>query len=306
MLPPEHEKLHQLALEKASLYRKVEAELLEILDQMDTQKIYRALGYASLFDYSTKALKLTEASAFNFITVARKAREIPELKAEIQAGNLSVSKARKITPILHSENKGEWLQKAKTLSQRELEKEVAKVSPKTAVPERAVYVSDKRMKLTLGISEELMKRLKRAQDLVSSSQRKAVSYEETLEEALNLFLQRKDPVEKSKQAEVKEKSRPPSVPSQTTSSRSLSRDRFSRNRKHLPAAVSHKVFGRDQGKCQHQNPDGTLCQKARWVHLHHLQPIAMGGPNTLANLTTLCANHHRLVHERASPRFSRR
>jgi hypothetical protein len=39
------------------------------------------------------------------------------------------------------------------------------------------------------------------------------------------------------------------------------------------------------------------CQNRRFVHAHHVQHWARGGPTTLANLVLLCPRHHRLVHE---------
>ena len=48
------------------------------------------------------------------------------------------------------------------------------------------------------------------------------------------------------------------------------------------------------------------CSNAIWVHAHHVEHFADGGPTTLSNLILLCGSHHRLIHEggwvlRASP-----
>jgi hypothetical protein len=47
--------------------------------------------------------------------------------------------------------------------------------------------------------------------------------------------------------------------------------------------------------------DGTCtfpgCSNDIWVHAHHVQHFADGGPTTLDNLVLLCGAHHRLVHE---------
>ncbi|OYZ10966.1 MAG: hypothetical protein B7Y39_19920, partial [Bdellovibrio sp. 28-41-41] len=42
--------------------------------------------------------------------------------------------------------------------------------------------------------------------------------------------------------------------------------------------------------------DGSICGQSRWVHFHHIQPVANGGENTAENLVTLCSSHHRLWH----------
>ena len=65
---------------------------------------------------------------------------MPELKTEINKGHISISKARRITSVLTSENKSYWFNLAKTKSKQVLEKEVARVSPKTQVREKLSYI----------------------------------------------------------------------------------------------------------------------------------------------------------------------
>ncbi|OYZ18246.1 MAG: hypothetical protein B7Y39_14005, partial [Bdellovibrio sp. 28-41-41] len=67
-------------------------------------------------------------------------------------------------------------------------------------------------------------------------------------------------------------------------------------RESLKAEVIHAVNLRDRGQCQAVQPDGSICGQSRWVHFHHIQPVANGGENTAENLVTLCSSHHRLWH----------
>ena len=103
------QKLHTEALQISKEIRKYESQLLDILDQLDRRKGFMEFGYSSLFQYVVESLGLSEARASNFITVARKSREIPELKEGVRSWKFSVSKARKITPVLTKENKEQWL-----------------------------------------------------------------------------------------------------------------------------------------------------------------------------------------------------
>jgi len=61
----EQKTVHQRALEIASRYRKCEGELLEIIIAVDKQKVFRALGYSSLFQYAVCELKFSEAPLTN-------------------------------------------------------------------------------------------------------------------------------------------------------------------------------------------------------------------------------------------------
>lgn len=190
--------LHERALEAATRYRKAEGELIGILQQAEDRRVFLAKGHSSLFLYVVKGLGLSDSVAYNLISVARKAREVPELKAEIAAGAITLSNARKIVPVLNRENKAEWLEKARTLSQRRLEKEVVKVRPQEATPEKVSYVTESRVKLQLGLSEKDILKLRRVQDLFCQAKKRPVSLEEVLVSLTDDFLRRSDPVEKAK------------------------------------------------------------------------------------------------------------
>ncbi len=65
----------------------------------------------------------------------------------------------------------------------------------------------------------------------------------------------------------------------------------------VSVSVEDQVNFRDQGRCAIEMPDGTKCGEAKWVHQHHIIPREHGGEDTLENLITLCAAHHRMVHK---------
>lgn len=174
----------------------MEAELLDVLQQVDQHRVYLRQGYSSLFQYVVRGLGFSESVAYNFITVARKAREVPELKASLQNGALSLSNARKIVPVLTAANQAEWLKKASELSNRQLEKEVVRVRPELATPERASYVSAHRVRLELGLEEREMLKLRRIQDLLSQTRRRSVSLEEVIAHLTGEYLRKNDPLKK--------------------------------------------------------------------------------------------------------------
>jgi hypothetical protein len=267
--------LHEKALEIVTRYKKTEAELLEILDQIDRKKIFLQMGYGSLFDYSVKALGLTEGTAYNFVNVMRKARKVPELRVAIASGELTISKARKISSILTSENQAEWINAAKALSQKAIEHKVATAFPSQARSERSKYISKERLEIKLSISEALFKKIKRIQDLESKRQKCAVNWEETVEALANLYLEKKDPVRKAERVLVKKEK------SVQQFSRIVSRT--------IPAHILHQVNTRDKGQCQ-------ICGNTRWTEVHHKLEWSRGGKHNLENLVTLCSAHHKFLH----------
>jgi hypothetical protein len=191
------EQIHARALEVVSRYKRTEAELIEVLQLAEKHQVHELRGHTSLYSYAVSELGLGEHAAYNLITVSRKATQVPELKTQLELGAITLSKARRISAVMTSENQSEWLEKAATLTSRELEKEIARVRPKEATPERATYVSENQIKLEFGLSEEVFSRLKRSQDILCQSRKKHVSFEEALDIVNSEFLERHDPIEKA-------------------------------------------------------------------------------------------------------------
>jgi hypothetical protein len=59
----------------------------------------------------------------------------------------------------------------------------------------------------------------------------------------------------------------------------------------VPPAIRRALRDRDKG-CRFPG-----CRHRRYLHAHHIEHWARGGPTALDNLVELCSFHHRLVHE---------
>jgi len=197
------DEIHSRALDVSVRYKRDEAELIDVLQQVDAHQVFLIRGHASLFSYVVQELGLSESTALSLISVARKAREVPALKEKLQSGEITLSGARRIVAVITPENQNEWIEKASTLTARGLEKEIVKVRPQEATRERASYVTPTRVKLELGLSEFEMLQLRRVQDLLSQSQRRSVSLEDTISSLTADFLHRHDPIEKAKRHTVR-------------------------------------------------------------------------------------------------------
>ncbi|HEY8279858.1 MAG TPA: HNH endonuclease signature motif containing protein, partial [Bdellovibrionota bacterium] len=72
--------------------------------------------------------------------------------------------------------------------------------------------------------------------------------------------------------------------------------------KTIPPTLRREVWARDQGVCTYQSPDtNKICGARDLIQIDHIQPLALGGKNELANLRLLCAAHNRA---RAEKTFS--
>jgi hypothetical protein len=313
-----YEKVKALNSEAIQIVGRVhhdESRLIEILQELDRLRGYFAFGVNSLFDYCLTVLKLSPAKTQNYLSVARKSFEVPALKAAIDAGELSICKARKIAPVISKTNHTEWLTLAKESSTREIEKAVAKAQPTLAVQERVKYVAEDRLSLTLGISEQALEKLKKVMDLESQRSKKSASREDALIAALDVYLERHDPVKKAERAELraenkkagkyadksaKENNQSDTKINERVFSTQGNAQRVARHigrREALPAALVHAVHMRDQRQCAHKI-NGKRCGATRWLDIHHIVPRSIGGTDTLENLMTVCSAHHRSIHSR--------
>ena len=304
--------LHSRALSAAKNFKESERALQEILREIDHHRVYYDLGYRSLMDYAISALGLTPDVAYNHCSVAKKSQDLPEVRKAISEGVISVSAVRHLAPILTRENQKEMVALASRLPQTELRREIARRNPEMEdVPERARYVTEDRLALELRISDELMKKLRRAQDLVSQSHQELATLEDTLEALVDVFLECKDPVKKAERVQKKKSTPEPKLPlpeSEQTASAGKEANHLAQEfriirkppprRVAISAALKNELLLRTNGRCTGQNPDGSRCEQTRWLHFHHLKPLSQGGENKIENLAVLCSGHHRMVHRK--------
>jgi hypothetical protein len=281
--------LHHRALRAAKKLHSAEVELVEILQEIDDCRGFKELGYSSLFVYATDELGLSEECAFKLIRVERKSSEVPELKVALEAGKFTLSKAVVIASVITPENQAHWISMASKHSKRELEKLVAEAQPGKPKPERIRPQGDM-MRLEFSVTREVFELLQRSQDLVAQKRGDAPSMAEVLGILAAAYVQREDPVEKADRSAHKahkhkaHKHKAHKTVPGDSSSRQESR---------------HQVHHRDRGRCQYKFPNGKICGQRKWVHLHHIRPKSQGGLDDPENLVTLCAAHHRMVHETA-------
>ncbi len=199
--------IHDRAVAAADGFKRSEAELMEALISVASEKVHLRLGYPSLFQYAVTALGLSEAVAYNAVAVSRKAVEVAALRNAVASGSLGFSKARKVLSVLSPrrpvEEQVAWVEKAVLLSSRNLERAVARENPAEAISERAIYRSALRIELSLGVSETLLLDLRQVQNLVSSARGTSASLEDTLRAMVELYLARKDPERKARRVIAK-------------------------------------------------------------------------------------------------------
>src|ERR1700677_3167081 len=80
-------KLKNLVIEE----RKLTAEILEYLREVEVRKLFLELGYPSLFEFCMRELGYSEGSAQRRISAMRLIKTLPEIEDKIVTGELSLS-----------------------------------------------------------------------------------------------------------------------------------------------------------------------------------------------------------------------
>jgi len=130
---PDDELLRRLG-ELVSQSRRVEADLVLHIGEVDERRLYARLAFPSMFAYCTEHLHLSEAEAYRRISVARAARKHGVLLAMLRDGRLHLSGIALIAPFLTADNRNALLERASHLSKRQIERLVAELSPRPDVP----------------------------------------------------------------------------------------------------------------------------------------------------------------------------
>ena len=219
------------------------------------------------------------------------AKEIPAVKEAIENRELSITGAKKLVNVITPENKALWLEKAKSSSTRQLERDIAKEKPETKIKERVRPIAESLFELRCALSSNGEKLLTQALDLLSSKRKKAVHHGEAIEAILEEFVERHDPVKKAERALARKK----------TDELVARPTKKNGKRTAVSRPVAHIVTLAAQGQCVHVDYRGVRCSNRRWVQKHHHQEVSRGGLHTPENLTLLCSAHHRLVHRKKLP-----
>lgn len=288
--------IHAKAVQLSQNYLRLEWEIIQILQQVEMTKLHKHFNCSSLFRYSVDVLGLSEAVSYSLITLARKAREVPALAVAIKNGKVSASKASRICAVMDLENAEALIKFASENSSKAIEHEVARRNPKAKGRDRARVLSDEYIEVIVTMKKSDFENLKRVESLEARTNNK-VSLGRAVAAGSEAYLEKNDPVRKAERAQKRKSQKAAGEPATETE---LCVRRVYQ-RVDLTAEQKHAVFIKDRGCCTHLDSSGKRCNSDRWVQIHHIVPVSMGGSNDPSNLTTLCSFHHDLVHQMEMP-----
>jgi hypothetical protein len=305
----------------ASGERRATADLIRALMELDARRLYLGEGCSSLFSYCMRVLHLSEGGAYNRIETARAARRFPAILPLLEEGALTMTAVRLLAPHLTTGNCTEVLTAARHKSKAEIERLVAWLSPKPAVPAvvRKLPTSGQAPPNHSPVAPEptitSSTSMPRARAVIPASASSTPVHrpivvplaperyklqltisKEThdtlrrLQALLRHAIPTGDPAEIVGRAlmlllEGVERRRYAATPAPRPPRNSVAGSR------HVPASVRRDVWRRDGGQCAFLGQQGRCTERA-FLEFHHVRPYAAGGAAVVANIELRCRSHN--------------
>lgn len=251
--------------------RRIGAEILELLLEIERRKAYAELGYDGLFSFCVKELRYSEAQAYRRIQAMRALQQNPELKQQIESGAMTVTTVSQVqTFITQQQRQGTPLERgeAKALfsefenkSSREVEEGIQALSG----------IDPTVQKLQIELDAGLAAAWAEAKNL--SAHRTRGQEAQILRMLLDEWLERHRPDRRRTSSSA------PKVSTETTTETEAATG--PEGERTLSARLRRAVWARDGGRCQN-------CGSRFAVQIDHIHPISMGGGHGLDNLRLLC------------------
>jgi 5-methylcytosine-specific restriction endonuclease McrA len=313
----------------AGVARRVTAELVALLAEVERRGVHWELGYSSMFAYCTRLLHLSEQSAYNRIAAARTARRFPRVLDLLIEGALTLSSVDLLAPHLTDETVEWMLEAASGKSTREVEKLIAAWRPQPDLPTtlRALPSAGPGREASspgplLGAEIECDREAERSASVTEPASGQAVALARSQPRAIvapiapTRYLLKvtigDDTHDKLQRARALLRHSIPDGDIDQILNRALSLliddvvrtkcastskprrtgSAIGRSRgRHIPAAVKREVWRRDGGRCVFAGEHG-LCGETAFLEYHHVVPFAAGGLTDVGNLQLRCRAHN--------------
>ncbi len=269
------------------------ADFLVALSEFDRAGAYRRLGFANVFDYLLRELKLSRGAAHYRKVAARLVARFPEVVEPLRDGRLCLTSIVQLAKVMTEANRTEALPRFFHCSKQEAKQVAVEIMPAAVVPRRTVVteipppmksttspvhpgellaappeparepartvvepLTSTVSRIHVTVSRALVAKLKRARAGQSHVQPGATD-EQVIDAALDLLLAQQE-----------------------------------KRRASVPPRVKREVRRRDGGKCQWKLDSGGVCGSEVRTEIDHVVPRGKGGPSTVENCRVLCKLHN--------------
>lgn len=300
--------------------RRTTNEILELINLAFDQKLHLDLGFSSLFDWLVRGHGYSESAAQRRIQAARLLRTVPEISEKLENGSMTLTGAAKVQSVLSvqekmsgekvsRETKKQVIEQIEKQSTIQMERTLISIFPDTAsqvYQERKTVIDENQSRLSVNLSNDVIKDLERVRDLLSHALPTA-SFAEIIAHLSGEYLKRNDPLLKTSKDQRQTEELQLGKYSLTDQSAEISLNgstavaakrcvSLNSHSRYIPASLRRQVIQKAKGRCEYKDPaTGRVCNSTWQIEVDHIYPRALGGTNTIDNLRCLCRSHNFLM-----------
>ena len=314
------ERLLRDAESAAANERGATAHVIALLGEIDVRRLYLQQGYSSMFVYCTRCLCLSEHAAYGRIEAARAARKFPIVLDRLADGSVTLTTICLLSNHLTADTCQALLDAATHKSRREVEKQVAAISPSADAPALIRKLPEANASTPVQAPNTILAKPADASALTLREALAAPMESPVRPPIVRPLAPERYKVQFTIGPETHRKLRAvQDLMRHTTPNgdiaeifdraialllEQLERRRFgavTRPRipnevakpsgRHIPAATKREVWARDQGRCAYVGVNGR-CEEHGFLEFHHVLPFAEGGETLVSNLELRCRAHN--------------
>lgn len=296
--------LHQETLRAASNEKTATLVLLDYLAEVDRRRLYAEWSYTSLFEYVHKALGYSEAQSSERVSAMRLLRKVPEVKAALEKGALTLTSTAKLASHVRREKSSigdtlRLLEQCEGKATREVERVLVENSTRIApLPERIKAVSPAITRITFEVDDKFMALVSRMRELDGNP---GLTLQETFRKAMKEYVKRREIKTQIKKPQI-DRSELKLRPKSAGVSRNLSNTNLrgasrapevKQPSRYIPTSVRHTIRLRSQDQCEYRSPENKRrCESRSGLQYDHIFPFGKGGTSSHENIRHLCRSHN--------------
>jgi len=267
--------------ELVSAQKKMEIDILLSLDEVMARRLHLSAGYCSLAEYCKDVFGISHDVAWKRAMAVMAIRPFPKLLELLRGGRTHVSHLAMLSGRITQANADKIIDFLPGASKRDLQFFLERIQSDGSFAD-----VEPTIEIKIRCPREVLDKLDHVRGLLSKANRPgAGDLGLVLEQLLDHYIEKKDPVKKAER--VMAKSRHPEA-----KPKDLTRPGAVHVRRAIPAATRHQVLLRDGGQCTFEGSDGRRCAEKSVLHIDHIRPWALGGGHEAENLRVLCRTHN--------------
>ena len=255
---------------------------ISLLREIKRRRLSLELGYPSLMAFCEEELGLTKDQAWKRSQAAGAIEKAPELFSMLAEGKTNLSALAVVAPKITEQTKEQIKEFIPHKTKREAEAFASTLRRDGTHARR-----EQTIKRTFNLTVKAHEKLKHAARLLRQNN-PDLTEEDVLDAALELLIERRDPVRKAERAKARAEK------NESKKSEQTKRPAPGQGKtRYIPAKTRHQVYTGAEAQCSFVGVNGRRCSARRGLHIDHIKPYAHGGTHDPENLRLLCPAHNR-------------